>query len=92
MKLTNSFTIAAPIDEAWAAMNDPEAVAPCFPGAALTEYTGDSFSGTVRVKLGPIALSYKGTGTYVERDEAAHRVVITPPAATRVATAQPRPW
>jgi uncharacterized protein len=76
MELENKFTIAAPIDVAWAAMNNPETVAPCFPGATLTEYTGDSFTGTVKVKLGPISLTYKGKGTYVERDEAAHKVVI----------------
>lgn len=76
MQLENTFTIEAPLDKAWAALNTPETIAPCFPGATLTEYEGDSFSGTVKVKLGPISLTYKGKGTYVERDEAAHRVVI----------------
>ncbi|MFR9801566.1 SRPBCC family protein [Pseudonocardia sp. RS010] len=76
MQLENKFTIAAPVAEAWAAMNNPETVAPCFPGATLTEYTGDSFTGTVKVKLGPISLTYKGKGTYVERDDANHKVVI----------------
>ncbi|GAY08981.1 SRPBCC family protein [Pseudonocardia sp. N23] len=76
MQLENKFTIAAPIEEAWAALNNPETVAPCFPGATLTEYEDDSFTGTVKVKLGPISLTYKGKGTYVERDDAAHRVVI----------------
>jgi carbon monoxide dehydrogenase subunit G len=76
MKLENKFTIEAPIEKAWEALNTPETIAPCFPGATLTEYEGDSFSGTVKVKLGPISLTYKGKGTYVERDDAAHRVVI----------------
>ena len=76
MKLENTFTIEAPIEKAWKALNTPEMIAPCFPGATLTEYEGDSFSGTVKVKLGPISLTYKGKGTYVERDEDAHRVVI----------------
>ncbi|MFP5019609.1 SRPBCC family protein [Pseudonocardia phyllosphaerae] len=76
MQLENKFTIAAPIEDAWKALNDPETVAPCFPGATLTEYEGDSFQGTVKVKLGPISLTYKGKGTYVERDEANHKVVI----------------
>jgi carbon monoxide dehydrogenase subunit G len=76
MKLENNFTIDAPIDKAWEALNDPETVAPCFPGATLTHYEGDSFTGTVKVKLGPIAMTYKGKGTYVSRDEAAHEVVI----------------
>jgi carbon monoxide dehydrogenase subunit G len=76
MQLENKFTIAAPIEEAWAALNNPETVAPCFPGATLESYEADSFVGTVKVKLGPISLTYKGKGTYLERDDAAHRVVI----------------
>ena len=76
MKLENNFTIDAPVEKAWAALNNPETVAPCFPGATLTTYEGDSFAGTVKVKLGPIAMTYKGKGTYVTRDEAAHEVVI----------------
>lgn len=76
MQLENKFTIAAPIEEAWAALNNPETVAPCFPGATLTEYENDSFTGTVKVKLGPISLTYKGKGTYIERDDANHKVVI----------------
>jgi carbon monoxide dehydrogenase subunit G len=76
MELENSFTIPAGIDEAWTAFNDPRQVAPCFPGATLQSYEGDTFSGTVKVKLGPISLTYKGKGTFVERDEAAHKVVI----------------
>jgi uncharacterized protein len=76
MQLENTFTIEAPIEKAWEALNTPQSIAPCFPGATLTEYEGDSFSGTVKVKLGPISLTYKGKGTYVQRDDAAHRVVI----------------
>ena len=76
MQLENKFTIEASLDKAWEALNTPEMIAPCLPGATLTEYEGDSFTGTVKVKLGPISLTYKGKGTYVERDDAAHRVVI----------------
>jgi uncharacterized protein len=76
MKLENTFTIDAPVEKAWKALNTPEAVAPCFPGATLTTYEGDSFAGTVKVKLGPIAMTYKGKGTYVSRDDAAKQVVI----------------
>ena len=76
MKLENKFTIDAPIDKAWEALNTPETVAPCFPGATLQEYEGDSFTGTVKVKLGPISLTYKGKGTYVSRDDENHKVVI----------------
>jgi len=76
MQLENTFTIPAGIDEAWAAFNDPRRVAPCFPGATLETYENDSFTGTVKVKLGPISLTYKGKGTFVERDDEAHKVVI----------------
>ncbi|GAA0925512.1 SRPBCC family protein [Pseudonocardia zijingensis] len=76
MQLENKFTIDAPIEKAWEALNTPETVAPCFPGATLQEYEGDSFTGTVKVKLGPISLTYKGKGTYVTRDEENHKVVI----------------
>ena len=69
MQLENTFTIEAPMEKAWEALNTPETIAPCFPGATLTEYEGDSFTGTVKVKLGPISLTYKGKGTYVERDD-----------------------
>jgi carbon monoxide dehydrogenase subunit G len=76
MQLENNFTIEAPIEKAWEALNTPETVAPCFPGATLQEYEGDSFTGTVKVKLGPISLTYKGKGTYVKRDDDKHEVVI----------------
>lgn len=76
MQLENNFTIEAPIEKAWEALNTPETVAPCFPGATLQQYEGDSFTGTVKVKLGPISLTYKGKGTYVKRDDDKHEVVI----------------
>lgn len=76
MQLENKFTIDAPIDKAWVALNTPDMIAPCFPGATLTSYEGDSFEGTVKVKLGPISLTYKGKGTYVDRDDANHKVKI----------------
>ena len=76
MDLTHRFTVPAPIDEAWAAFNDLERIAPCFPGAALTSYDGEEFAGLVKVKLGPISLQYTGTGRFVERDESAHRAVV----------------
>jgi carbon monoxide dehydrogenase subunit G len=76
MQLENTFTIDAPIEKAWEALNTPQTIAPCFPGATLTEYEADTFTGTVKVKLGPISLTYKGKGVYKERDDTAHRVVI----------------
>ena len=76
MELTHQFTVPASIDVAWAAFNDLERIAPCFPGASLTSYDGEAFDGLVKVKLGPISLQYTGTGRFVERDETAHRAVI----------------
>ncbi len=76
MDLTHRFTVPTSIDDAWAAFNDLERIAPCFPGAALTSYDGEEFQGLVKVKLGPISLQYTGTGRFVERDEATHRAVI----------------
>jgi carbon monoxide dehydrogenase subunit G len=74
--LNHRFTVPASIQETWAALNDLERIAPCFPGAALTSYDGDEFAGLVKVKLGPISLQYTGTGRFVERDEEARRAVI----------------
>lgn len=76
MDLNHSFTVPASVDETWAAFQDIESVAECFPGAQITSATGDTFDGTVKVKLGPIALVYKGTGTFTERDEGTHKMVI----------------
>jgi len=76
LELTHSFTVPATVDETWAAFSDIAAVASCFPGAAVTSMEGDSFQGTCKVKLGPIALQYAGSGQFVERDEAAGRFVV----------------
>jgi len=76
MRLEHSFTVPVPVDAAWAVLLDLPRVAPCMPGATLTGVEDDTFTGTVKVKLGPIALTYQGKGRFVERDEAAHRVVI----------------
>ncbi len=76
MELTHTFTVAAPIDQTWAAFNDIESVAGCFPGAAITSTDGDQFTGTCKVKLGPIALVYNGSGAFVEKDETAHTMKI----------------
>lgn len=76
MELQHRFTVPAGVEETWATFNDIEGVAGCFPGAVVTEADAESFTGTVKVKLGPIALVYNGTGTFVEKDEASHRLVI----------------
>jgi uncharacterized protein len=76
VELTHRFSVPLPIDEAWEQFNDIAAVAECFPGAVVTSADEESFSGTVKVKLGPIALQYNGSGSFVEKDEAARRMVV----------------
>jgi uncharacterized protein len=74
--LTHRFTVPTSVDETWAHFNDIASVAECFPGATVASVDGDTFSGSVKVKLGPIALVYNGSGTFVEKDESAHRFVV----------------
>ncbi|TRW43715.1 SRPBCC family protein [Georgenia yuyongxinii] len=76
MELTHTFTVPADPARTWALLTDLHRVGSCFPGASVTEADADSFAGTVKVKLGPIALTYTGTGSFVERDDAGHRAVI----------------
>jgi carbon monoxide dehydrogenase subunit G len=64
------------VDRAWAVLVDIEQVAPCMPGAALDTVDGDEFTGSVKVRLGPIGITYKGKARFVEKDEVAHRAVI----------------
>lgn len=77
MKINNEFTVSAPVDKAWDVMLDLEKVAPCLPGASIQESTGDGeYKGTMKVKIGPITATYKGTVKIEESDESAHRAVI----------------
>ncbi len=76
MDLQHTFTVPIGIDAAWVAFTDLEGIAPCFPGAVITSVDGDDFTGTAKVKLGPIALMYAGKGEWVSRDDAAYRAVI----------------
>jgi len=76
LELKHEFTVPASVEETWTAFNDIESVAACFPGATVTSVEGDTFAGSCKVKLGPIALVYNGSGTFVEKDESARRMVI----------------
>jgi len=76
VELNHQFTVPIGVEETWAHFNDIASVAECFPGAQVTEADESSFSGSVKVKLGPIALQYNGSGTFVEKDEEAHRFVV----------------
>lgn len=76
MELQHSFSVPVDVDRAWAVLVDIEQVAPCMPGAALDTVDGDEFTGSVKVRLGPIGITYKGKARFVEKDEVAHRAVI----------------
>ncbi len=77
MQIDNEFTVAAPIDRVWAYLLDVERVAPCMPGAELTEVVDDrTWKGKTSIKVGPVALSFAGTVVMQERDDAAHRVAL----------------
>jgi carbon monoxide dehydrogenase subunit G len=76
MQLEHSFDVPGPVEDAWSVLLDVERIAPCMPGAVLEEVTDDSFTGTVKVKVGPITVTYAGTARFVSQDAAAHVVVI----------------
>ena len=78
MKLENEFTVPASIDQAWAVLLDVPRVAPCLPGATVEPGGGEDgvFKGAMKIKIGPITASYKGTVKIEETDEAAHRVAM----------------
>ena len=76
MDLQHTFTVPIGIEEAWTAFNDLEGIAPCCPGAVITSVDGDDFTGTAKVKLGPIALMDSGKGQWVSRDNTAYHAVI----------------
>jgi len=76
VQLENSFLVPVPVDDAWKVLLDIERIAPCMPGAALDSVDGDDFTGRVKVKLGPINLTYAGKASFVEKDEENHKAVI----------------
>jgi uncharacterized protein len=77
MEIENEFTVPAPIDHVWAYLLDVERVAPCMPGAELTEVVDDTtWKGKVNMKLGPVSLSFAGTVTMQDRDDVAHKIVL----------------
>jgi uncharacterized protein len=77
MKLEHSFEVTAPLDRVWRKLIDVEQVAPCLPGAEITEAGDDgTYHGTFSVRLGPTTAAYRGQLAMEEVDEAAHRVVM----------------
>ena len=73
MELTNDFVIDRPVEETWLILNDLEFIAPCMPGAQLTEIEGEEYRGTVKIKVGPISAQYKGKASFVEQDGTNHK-------------------
>ena len=77
MKLEQSFEVRAPLERVWETLVEVERVAPCLPGAEITEAPGDgSYRGTFSVRLGPATAAYRGELKVEEQDEAAHRVTM----------------
>src|ERR671910_381552 len=77
MRFENHFDVEAPIEEVWDALLDVERVAPTVPGAQVLEQTGDdAYKVAIKVKVGPMSMTYRGEVEIVERDAAAHRAVM----------------
>ncbi len=76
MELDNSFTVPVPPEQAWDVLLDVKRIAPCMPGATVDEVDGDVVNGHIKVKVGPVSLTYRGTATFTERDADARTVVV----------------
>jgi carbon monoxide dehydrogenase subunit G len=76
MELEHSFSVPVPVERAWDVLLDVERVAPCMPGATLDSVDGDNISGKIKVKVGPIQMTYAGTAKFTERDKAAGVVTL----------------
>jgi len=76
--LENEFTVPASTDEVWEFLLDPRRVAPCMPGAELTEVVNEhQYKGKVNIKMGPVSLSFNGDVDITERDEVTKRMVMS---------------
>lgn len=77
MDFDNSFDVPLPPAQAWATLMDIERIAPCMPGAELTEMVDEtSFKGKVSVRLGPVALTFQGTASFEDVDNDAHKASV----------------
>ncbi len=74
MQFEHEFTIPVPVEQAWPVLLDVERIAPCLPGASLDSVEGDTFTGRMKVKVGPITVTYQGKASFEEVDKDAHRV------------------
>ena len=76
MELEHTFTVPVPEERAWEVLLDVERVAPCMPGATLDSVDGDEIKGRIKVKVGPISMTYAGTARFTERDPQAHVITL----------------
>ncbi len=76
MEMDHSFTVPVPPARAWDVLLDVEKIAPCMPGATVEEFDGEVVTGRIKVKVGPVSLTYRGTAKFIERDPAARVVVV----------------
>jgi uncharacterized protein len=76
MELDHSFTVPVPPNQAWDVLLDVEKIAPCMPGATVESVEGDDVAGRLKVKVGPVSLTYKGTARFTDRDAANHSVLV----------------
>ncbi len=76
MELEHTFSVPVPVDEAWRVLLDIERIAPCMPGATIESVDGRDFTGKVKVKVGPITVTYTGKASFVTVDEVEHHAVI----------------
>ncbi len=74
--MDHSFTVPVPPDRAWDVLLDVKGIAPCMPGATVDEFDGEVVTGRIKVKVGPVSLTYRGTAKFIERDPAARVVVM----------------
>ena len=74
MEMDHSFTVPVPPERAWDVLLDVERIAPCMPGASVDEFDGEVVTGRIKVKVGPVSLTYRGTAKFTERDADAKRI------------------
>jgi uncharacterized protein len=76
MEMDHSFTVPVPPERAWDVLLDVERIAPCMPGASVDEFDGEVVTGRIKVKVGPVSLTYRGTAKFTERDPDAKVIVL----------------
>ncbi|HET9970079.1 MAG TPA: SRPBCC family protein, partial [Streptosporangiaceae bacterium] len=76
MEMDHSFTVPVSADRAWDVLLDVERIAPCMPGATVDEFDGEVVTGRIKVKVGPVSLTYRGTAKFTERDADAKHIVL----------------